>query len=236
MKAIVLAAGHGTRLMPYTLDRNKTMLPLWDGKPVIGHVVDYLVKFGFEPIIAISRNTHEDQISNYFSTLSSVHFSAADRPSGTAGEVYNARGLLKGEKNFLVYYGDTLANVDLDAMRSQHESEGNMVTLCGAEKVPFGLGLIERPDGRVKLIEKPDISFAPNKYPNCPIFYIQHTVLDYIEDIRQKQSGDIDFSKDVIPALEQAGEKIGLYVHTGYYHDVGTHWAYERVKDLPLDL
>src|SRR5690606_41757491 len=50
MKAMILAAGFGTRLFPLTIDRTKPAIPFL-GKPLVGYVAEYLAKFGFRDVV-----------------------------------------------------------------------------------------------------------------------------------------------------------------------------------------
>ena len=58
MKAVILAGGYGTRLRPLTLTRPKSMLPL-AGKPILQHIIEFLVKYGFDEIFITTNYMRE---------------------------------------------------------------------------------------------------------------------------------------------------------------------------------
>ncbi len=62
-KAVILAAGFGTRMLPLSLETPKPMMPLW-GKPVLGHILDMLASWGVEEVI-INLHHHPEAISEY---------------------------------------------------------------------------------------------------------------------------------------------------------------------------
>lgn len=238
MKAIILSAGHGKKMHGYAGESHKSMLPLSDDRPIIAHVVDYLLSFGFEPVIAVSRNTKGGQIMDYFAANhpGRVKFLESDEPRGTAWEVYNARAHLT-EGTFLVYYGDVIANVDFAAMRREHEAKGNIVTLCGFAEYELDKGVIYVDGGRVTgFVEKPKLTREQiGGFINCPIFYAQPELIDFIGSM-QKAEGEFDFGNHVIPVLIDDNKRVGIYVHHGYYYDIGDGKVYEKaLRELALN-
>jgi mannose-1-phosphate guanylyltransferase len=235
MKALILAAGHGKRLG--LEDKNKVMLELKDGRPVIAHIVDYLLRHEMEPVIAVARSTFGDSIIDYFKGDKRVSFSIADEPTGTAGDIYHARHLLEKEKDFLVYFGDTLADVDLGEMLRQHRAEGNLVTLCGTGHaiVPYGL-ISDDEEGYSRVEEKPDFEYAKYKYyVNCPVFYAGSDIFGIIRAVRGENT-EADFFGQILPRLYSERRKVHKYFHRGFYYDIGTKKSYETVRELDLKL
>lgn len=231
MKAIVLAAGHGKKMRGYAGETHKSMLPLGDGRPIIAHVVYYLLGFGFEPVVAVSSGTKGGHATGYLAANypGRVNFSESDEPRGTALEVYHARAHLTGG-TFLVYYGDVIADVNLAAMRRQHESQNNFITLCGFAEHELDKGVIYAEGDRVtKFIEKPKLTQKQiGGYINCPVFFAEPELLDFIGAMRKAEGVEFDFGRHVIPALIEDGKRIGLFVHHGYYYDIGDGKVYER--------
>src|ERR1700678_4287096 len=101
MRAMVLAAGLGTRLRPLTHDIPKPMVPVLD-RPVMAHIVDLLDRHGFEDVVA---NLHwfPDTITGYFGDR--LEYGYEPELLGTAGGVRGAREFL-GDHSFLVISGD----------------------------------------------------------------------------------------------------------------------------------
>ncbi len=223
MKTIILASGRGTRLRPLTYYLPKPMLPV-DEKPVLEHIIEYLKGHRMKDIIITVSHLGE-QIENYFDDGSrfgvNIEYSRSKEPQGTAGEVFAAKDLLKGD-SFVVYYGDTLTDMDLKKMVELHKKKKTIATLFGVKGVPVEFGVIEEENGFVKEIkEKPKLPFLVN----CPVFVLSKKALEYL-------GPGLDFSKDVFPKMLSSEERISLYKEEGVkYYDVGRLSDYERIRE-----
>jgi len=224
MKAIILAAGSGTRLRPLTYYIPKPMLPV-AGKPVLEHIISYLRDHGVHDIVVAISHLGE-QIKYYFNDGSRfgvrLSYITSDKPQGTAGEVYAARELLKNEDSFIVYYGDTLTDMNLRKMIEFHNKKGAVATMFGVKGVPVEFGVIEMEEDWVKEIkEKPKLPFIVN----CPVFILRKEALKYL-------GLGLDFSKDVFPKMLSSGQRIALFVdENAKYYDVGRLSDYEKIRE-----
>src|SRR6478609_1259541 len=122
MRAMILAAGLGTRLRPITYSRPKPMVPVLN-RPVMEHIVRLLARHGFTETIA---NLHwfPELIRDHFGDGSEIGVDLAYSPEeqllGTSGGVRRAADFLGA--SFLVISGDALTDIDLAAMRDYHQS------------------------------------------------------------------------------------------------------------------
>src|SRR5208282_6333928 len=125
MRAMVLAAGLGTRLRPLTYEISKPMVPVLD-RPVMAHILDLLDRHGTNEVIA---NLHyfADAIRDYFGDR--VSYSFEPELLGTAGGVRNCKDFFAGE-TFLVISGDALTDIDVGAMAARHREAGGIGTLA----------------------------------------------------------------------------------------------------------
>src|SRR5919107_3015184 len=108
MKAMVLAAGLGTRLRPLTYEIPKPMVPVLD-RPVMAHIVDLCTRQGFDELIA---NLHyfPDTIRDYFGD--SIEYRYEEELLGTAGGVRNCADFLAADGGpFLIISGDALTDI-----------------------------------------------------------------------------------------------------------------------------
>src|SRR5262252_804231 len=108
MRAMVLAAGLGTRLRPLTYQISKPMVPVLD-RPVMEHILGLLERHSYEQVIA---NLHyfPEEIRDYFGPR--ISYSYEPELLGTAGGV-RACASFFGEETFLVISGDALTDIDL---------------------------------------------------------------------------------------------------------------------------
>ncbi len=231
MRAMVLAAGLGTRLRPITYEMPKPMVPVLN-RPVMEHIVELLARHGFTETIA---NLH------WFPELIEAHFgegtdfgvelsySYEERLLGTSGGVRNAAEFL-GD-SFLVISGDALTDIDLGAMRAFHSSHDGVATLATKrveDTSQFGVA-ITGADGRIQgFQEKPDPAEALSDLANCGIYMFRSEVFDFFpQPGASKASGPedppgfADWAMDVFPAL--LADDVPFYSHevTAYWNDIG---------------
>lgn len=213
MKAVVLAGGYGKRLRPLTDDKCKPMVLLGE-KPLASYVVESLVSSGIVDLI-FATGYRADDVENYFGDGkrfgAHITYSRENSPLGTAGAVRRLKDVL-GDR-FLVVPADGFSDVDLKAF-SEVKLNGLVGALAVCEKeVTTGLGVVDfGADGLLsEFVEKPQIS--TKSYVNTGIYMFSIKVFDYIHD------SVCDFGRDVLPLL---CNKMKVYVHRGYWSDVGT--------------
>jgi mannose-1-phosphate guanylyltransferase len=215
MKAMVLAAGLGTRLRPLTYEITKPMVPVLD-RPVMEHIVDLVERHEFEGVIA---NLHyfPDSIREHFGERISYRFE--QELLGTAGGVRNCADFF-GEEPFLVISGDALTDIDLTAFARRHHDSGGVATLA-VKRVPdtreYGVVLHDR-DGRITgFQEKPEPEEALSDLGNCGIYMFDPRIFDYFPD-----RPFVDWAKDVFPTLLE--NDVPFYIHEidQYWNDVGS--------------
>ncbi len=127
LKALILAAGEGTRLRPLTLERPKPMLPI-GGKPLLEHLVLWLRSHGITDIL-INLHHKPASITDYFGDGHrfgvSITYSHEKRLLGTAGAARKLHSLL--DDTFVVVYGDVFTNLNLTRVIRFHHRAGGSV-------------------------------------------------------------------------------------------------------------
>jgi mannose-1-phosphate guanylyltransferase len=215
MRAMVLAAGLGTRLRPLTYEITKPMVPVLD-RPVMEHIVELLERHGFDEVIA---NLHyfPDSIREYFGERLSYRYE--EELLGTAGGVRGCADFF-GEEPFLVISGDALTDIDLGAFLSRHRQSGGIATLA-VKKVPdtreYGVVLHDS-DGRITgFQEKPAPEEALSDLGNCGIYMFEPRIFDYFP-----ARPFVDWAQDVFPVLLE--NDVPFYIHElrEYWNDVGS--------------
>lgn len=211
---MILCAGQGTRMRPYTYYIHKSMLPLSDGRPIVHHIIEHCYFNKLKPVICVSENSFHNQLRH----VCNEDFSVTPRPMGTAGEVLVASDLyLKGEEDFFVYYGDTITDVDIQKMYEFHKRHGFLATLCGVKGFKCDYGIINGHKKVTSIQEKP---MMPN-YICTGAFWCNKKILKYLMP-------DTDFMKDVFPLVLKKGQKLGFWKHRGFYYDVGSISNYDK--------
>ncbi len=215
MKAMVLAAGLGTRLRPLTYEITKPMVPVLD-RPVMAHIVDLLDEHGFEQVIA---NLHyfPDSIREYFGERLSYRFE--QELLGTAGGVRGCADFC-GDESFLVISGDALTDIDLRAFAARHRETGGIATLA-VKQVPdtreYGVVLHDR-EGRITgFQEKPAPEEALSDLGNCGIYMFAPQIFDYFP-----ARPFVDWAQDVFPVLLENDVPFHIHELGEYWNDVGS--------------
>ena len=148
MKAIILAAGLGTRLKPITNKTPKCLVPI-KNKPLLEIWFDKLINEGFTEILI---NTHylsnevESFVMNYQNKLSKkieIFISYEEELLGTAGTVWNNQSFFKN-KNCVIINGDILTNFNIKTLFKFHLKKKYMLTLSYIKKSnPIDCGIME---------------------------------------------------------------------------------------------
>jgi len=215
MKAMVLAAGLGTRLRPLTYEITKPMVPVLD-RPVMEHIVDLIDRHSFDGVIA---NLHyfPETIREYFGERISYRFE--EQLLGTAGGV-RACAEFFGDEPFLVISGDALTDIDLTAFAARHRETGGIATLA-VKQVPdtreYGVVLHDRAGRITGFQEKPQPDEALSDLGNCGIYMFEPSIFDYFPD-----RPFVDWAKDVFPALLENDVPFHIHEVREYWNDVGS--------------
>jgi NDP-sugar pyrophosphorylase family protein len=131
MKAMVLAAGYGTRLGELTREVPKPMLPL-AGEPLLAHTLRYLAGHGFDEVM-VNLHFMPEMIRGYFGNGARwgvrLHYVEEKELLGTAGAVKNVESFFRDVDDFLVIYGDLLIDQDLGALLERHRASRAWATL-----------------------------------------------------------------------------------------------------------
>jgi mannose-1-phosphate guanylyltransferase/mannose-1-phosphate guanylyltransferase/phosphomannomutase len=231
MKAMILAAGLGTRLRPITYGMPKPMVPVLN-RPVMEHTARLLARHGFSGAIA-NLYWFPELIKSHFGDGSAfgldLTYSQEEQLLGTAGGVRNVADYL-GD-SFLVVAGDALTDLDFRAMREFHESHDGVATIA-TKRVPdtdqYGV-VIASEDGRIQgFQEKPDPAEALSDLANTCIYMFRQEVFDFFPEPGTSKAagaddpaGFTDWAMDVFPALLEADVPFYSHEIEAYWNDIG---------------
>jgi mannose-1-phosphate guanylyltransferase len=215
LRAMVLAAGLGTRLRPLTYEINKPMVPVLD-RPVMEHIVDLLDRHSFNEVIA---NLHyfPDSIREHFGARLSYRYEP--ELLGTAGGV-RACGDFFGHEPFLVISGDALTDIDLGALAARHRDSGGIATLAVkqvSDTREYGVVLHDRQGRITGFQEKPSPDEALSDLGNCGIYVFDPKIFDYFPD-----RPFVDWAQDVFPVLLENDVPFHIHEVREYWNDVGS--------------
>jgi len=217
MKAMILAAGKGTRVRPITYTMPKPMMPILQ-KPVMEFLLELLRQHGFDQIM-VNVSHLAEEIEGYFRDGQrfgvQIAYSFEGRiVDGTlVGEAVGSAGGMRRIQDFLPFFddtfvvlcGDALIDLDLTAAVKWHKSKGSIATIV-MKSVPleevssYGV-VVTDDDGRIKAFqEKPKVEEALSTNINTGIYIFEPEVLNYIP------SGvEYDIGSQLFPKLVEIG-------------------------------
>jgi mannose-1-phosphate guanylyltransferase len=217
MKAMILAAGKGTRVRPITHTIPKPMIPILQ-KPVMEFLLELLREHGFDEIM-VNVSHLAEEIENYFrdgqrfGVQIAYSFEGRIEDGELIGEALGSAGGLKKIQNFQPFFddtfvvlcGDALIDLDLTEAVRRHKEKGAMASLI-TKRVPpdqvssYGVVVTDN-DGKVlSFQEKPAVEQAASDMINTGIYIFEPEVLDFIP------SGvPFDIGSDLFPLLVSAG-------------------------------
>jgi len=209
MKAMILAAGRGTRLKPMTDTIPKALIPV-KGVPMLEHAILKLKAAGFTQIV-INIHHFGEQIIDFLNSKNNFGLTVAisdERASllDTGGGIKQARFFLDGDEPFLVHNVDIFSNVDLKEMYNAHVNSGALATLLGSQRqTPRQLlfnadgrlcGWRNRDTGEVKSpAQSPAFEFDPSRHSEYAfggVYVISPEIFALMED-RSGKFPIIDF-------------------------------------------
>jgi histidinol-phosphate phosphatase family protein len=240
---VILAGGRGSRLRERLGDLPKPLIPI-AGKPLIEHQIELAARHRFQDVLILT---------GYRSDLIEAHLGKGDRwglrieclreiqPLGTAGAVL--AGLDRLDDQFLILYGDTMVNVDLERVWRAHQAGTGE-----AGNQPWDATLLLHPNDHpldsdlVELDEAGRVTAFHNR-PHSPGVWRQNLVNAGLYVLKRKAlepfrpstitggpAGLLDFGKDLFPKMLEGGARLLGYQSPEYIKDVGTPERYDRVN------
>jgi mannose-1-phosphate guanylyltransferase len=233
MKALLLAAGLGTRIREIAPNTPKPLLEI-GGVPLLKLLIDKLFNLGVHEIII---NTHflNEQIEDFVSNEGygkKVQLVFEPELLGTAGTL--KKNLLElAESDFFVLHADNFFEDSLETMLEQHKTSGpdvlmSMGTIVVKDPKNFGTLKVNSQGIVTEYLEKDPQS--PHLMANTAI-YIMKTVM--AEKVRSLMETESDISRDLIPKLVNNIQAIPL---RGYFLDIGTPENYTEANKIQTKL
>jgi len=219
LKAVILAAGLGTRLRPYTLFLPKPMLPLGE-RPVLEYVLEWLKKYGFDDIyvcVGYLRRIIEEYFKDGSEFGVKITYIRTSRPMGTAGQLKSAAPYISD--TFLCLYGDTIFDFDLQKLVDKHrEKRADATIALSRYRAVLKYGFIDiDAEGFVQnWREKPVVQGLIN----IGCYVMEPKVLNYIPE-------GVVYSMDLaFKNMLEKGERIYGYIIEDGFIDIGDKKSY----------
>ncbi|MBC8450663.1 NTP transferase domain-containing protein [bacterium] len=216
MRAIIPAAGIGTRLRPHTHTVPKALVQV-AGKPILGHILDEVLRIGVTEVVLVTGYMGE-RIQEYvgvaYPELKASYVHQEER-KGLGHAIYMTRDCTDDEPS-LIILGDTIVTADFSSLL------GGDRTLIGVKEVddPSIFGVVEV-DGETvtSLVEKPDA--PPSNLAIVGLYYIANTplLMQCLTEIVSgglKTKGEYQLT-DALKMMLERGEEMGTFMVEGWY-------------------
>ncbi|MFX1475483.1 MAG: bifunctional sugar-1-phosphate nucleotidylyltransferase/acetyltransferase [Promethearchaeota archaeon] len=219
MKALILAAGFGTRLHPLTQFRPKAMLPLL-GKPMLHHVIDTLRDVGLKEIVLVVSHLR-DQIKQYFGDGKDlgvqISYAFQAKPKGEYDAVLSAEKDLAGDDRFLMTDCDIITTTQRfkDTLKAAGTSDMALSLFEVPNPNQFGVVALEG-EKITKIVEKPPLGTEPSNLIVAGVYVFTEAIFDAIRKTKDLEVG--------IQHLIDEGHKVFGSHSTDPWVDVGRTW------------
>ncbi|MEO3976415.1 NDP-sugar synthase [Streptomyces sp. CAU 1734] len=230
-EAILLVGGKGTRLRPLTVNTPKPMVPA-AGVPFLTHQLARARAAGVEHIVLATSylaEVFEPHFGDGSSLGLSLEYVTEKEPLGTGGAIRNVAARLRSgpEDPVLVFNGDILTGLDIEALIATHRDSGADVSLhLTRVPDPRAFGLVPTDgNGRVTaFLEKPQTpeEIVTNQI-NAGAYVFRRSVIDTIPAGRP-----VSVERETFPELLASGAHLQGMVDSTYWLDLGTPQAFVR--------
>ena len=247
MKAMILAAGKGTRVGPLTEDLPKAMITIL-GKPVMAYLIEHLAKYGINEIMVNVSYLHEKiedyfgeghqygvQIGYSFEGYTKDDGEVVPEPLGSAGgmkKIQEHGGFF--DDTTIVICGDAVINLDIKSALFEHRRKGAMATVITREvpwdKVSSYGVVVSDKEGRIEAFqEKPSEAEARSNCVSTGIYIFEPSVLDLIP-----KEGQFDIGSELFPLLVEKVLPFFAQNRTFSWIDIGNIKDYWEVSQSVL--
>jgi len=239
VKAMVLAAGEGVRLLPLTLGRAKPAIPVL-GRPLVIQILHRLGMFGVQEAV-LNLHHQAESIKGVLGGrvvpgLPNVRFSHEEALLGTAGGIRRAAPLLRNGEPVIVCNSDCLSDIDVGAALDAHRRSGCCATLVLAPARRGYSSVQTDARGRVLSLAGEPVA-AADKIVGNHLFTGCQIIEDEVFDILPEKIPS-DIVRDVYRPLCEK-ERVGAYFHEGFWWEFGSPELYlegsMRLLDYPAE-
>jgi glucose-1-phosphate thymidylyltransferase len=234
MKAVILAAGQGTRLRPVTLTMPKPLVPVAN-KPLIEYAIDVLKNAGLREI-GIVVNDLDSPIVTALGKGEKLDvelsYIVQTEQKGLAHAIGMAQDFV-GNDAFCVYLGDNIFQDKMgDLLRNFPQSDAEAAIGLGEVADPTRFGIAEIEDGRIKrVVEKP--KDPPSNLAIAGVYLFRSSIFEAISRIKPSWRNELEIT-DAIQELIVSGKKVQPYTIQGWWIDAGKPDSIMNANQLVL--
>ncbi|TFF85336.1 MAG: nucleotidyltransferase family protein [Promethearchaeota archaeon] len=237
MKAIILCAGYGTRMHPYTETYQKTMLQI-HGKPILEYLLEGLKYAGFSEFILVVGYLKE-QIIEYFQEGKkwdiSIEYVEQKNLNGTGGAVLLCEENID-KKHFFLTWGDIIVPYEIYREVYQifkNEDEDFILVTNYLENLQKGCAIFCSDKYCTKMVEKPPANIKGTNLNNCGIFILSTEIFEVLREIPPSERGELEIPDAISYGIKTRGWKVRIVKmkKDQFRADFGDLDVYEQLKN-----
>ncbi len=225
-KAVILAAGDSTRMLPLSANQPKHLLPV-AGEPLIFHTLEALQDAGITEVLII-YGYHKEKLNQAIEsqdwgkmTVSYVH---QEKRKGTAHAAGYAKEFVGDDSSILMNGDIMLGPGSFGGLISYHKKGGYDLTLSVRPiDDPSAYGVVAVEEGKaVKLIEKPTKDQMVSNLVNAGLYIVSKSLMDAIEKTKASPRGEFEITDSIGMLIEKGN--VGGYSLPSWWLDIGKPW------------
>ncbi len=230
MEAVVLAGGYGTRLRGVVPDLPKPMAPV-GGRPFLEHQLDYWIAQGVNRFV-LSLGYRADVFIRHFGKSycrAEIAYSIESEPLGTGGGALLATEKLTGDDAFLILNGDTLGDVDLDALVKSHRATAAEMTLALVRVIEGGRYSCVKTDVDGRILEFQNKADKAAPLVNAGIYLVERALLG---TLGWNAGERFSIEADGFPRMLSCGSRLFGCAALNRFLDIGVPDDYYRASEF----
>jgi bifunctional UDP-N-acetylglucosamine pyrophosphorylase/glucosamine-1-phosphate N-acetyltransferase len=228
MKAVLLAAGEGVRLLPITATRPKHLIKV-GGKPILQFCLEAVKNAGITEVIIVTHYMG-DAIRQYFGDGEklglSISYVEQEAVLGTGNAADVAEPYV--DDDFVLVYGDLLFGLDAVKNVLQSYKRGKTAAVMGVVQVdkPESYGIIELDEEKKvkRIVEKPAAGMAPSNLANAGVYVFSREIFDTIKQTKASVRGEWELTDAVTLLAEEGKTVLAAEISKDDWFDVGRPW------------
>ncbi len=236
MKAIILCAGYGKRLRPYTNTYQKTMIPL-HGKPLLEYIIKGIKQAGFKDFVIVV-GYQKEQIIDYFKDGKkldiNIEYIEQEVLNGTGGALLLCENLID-DQHFFLTWGDTLVGYQIyKEVRDVFKREQpDFILVTNYVDDPYkGAAVYCEGNYCLDIIEKPPKGSSDTNLNNAGVFILSKEIFDLLKTQQPTKRGEIEVPVAIRLGLKNRNWKVRIVMmdKNGFFGDCGDVNEYENLK------
>ncbi|MFX1443371.1 MAG: nucleotidyltransferase family protein [Promethearchaeota archaeon] len=237
MKAIILCAGYGKRLKPYTETYQKTMIPI-HGKPLLEYIINGVNSAGFKDIIIVV-GYRKEQIIDYFKNGEkmgvTIEYIEQKIMNGTGGALILCESLIK-ESHFFLTWGDILVpdRIYKEVCNTFKNERQDFILVTNYTDNPYkGANITCNGNYCIDIVEKPPRGAPYTNLNNSGIFIFSREIFEVLNTLQPSKRGEIEIPDALSTGLNERNWQVRILKmdQRDFRGDFGDIREYERLKE-----